>query len=46
MSLEVENNGYKLRVLLENININEDDSVYAGVDYGLMLMFGVPGDDA
>jgi hypothetical protein len=42
MTFDVENNGYKLRVIFQNINITKGDSLEAGVDYELMIMFGVP----
>jgi hypothetical protein len=40
MSLKVENNGYKLLIILQNVNINYGNN--AGADYTLEIMFGAP----
>jgi hypothetical protein len=42
MTLDVENNGYKLRVIFQNINITRGDEPDAGADYALMIMFATP----
>lgn len=42
MTLDVENNGYKLRVMFQNVNITFGDDPDAGADYGLIIMFGSP----
>lgn len=41
MTFDVENNGYRLRILFQNININYSGS-NAGVDYSLYVMFSTP----
>ena len=41
MTLNVVNNGYKLRIMLQNISITST-GIDAGVDYGLFVMFGAP----
>lgn len=42
MTLNIENNGYKLRIILQNVNITYSGAD-AGVDYnGMMVMFGAP----
>jgi hypothetical protein len=41
MTLDVENNGYKLRIILQNVNITTGGTE-AGTDYGLFVMFGAP----
>jgi len=41
MTLNVEKNGYKLRIILQNVNITYS-GVDAGVDYNGMVMFGAP----
>jgi len=41
MTLNVENNGYKLRIMLQNISITRSGTD-AGVDYSLFVMFGAP----
>ncbi|MGE5455258.1 MAG: DUF4153 domain-containing protein [Methylocystaceae bacterium] len=40
MTFSVENNGYKLRIMLQNVNITYGSE--SGVDYGLFIMFGAP----
>ncbi len=42
MTFDVENNGYKLRIILQNVNITTGTGADAGVDYGLFVMFGHP----
>jgi len=41
MTINVENNGYKLRIMLQNVSITSTGAD-AGVDYGLFIMFGAP----
>ena len=41
MTLNVENNGYKLRIMLQNVNMTYSGAD-AGVDYNGMVMFGAP----
>lgn len=40
MSIVVENNGYKLKVVLQNVNMTLGTGVDAGVDYDLFIIFG------
>ena len=42
MSLEAENNGYKLRVMLQNVNGYLGSGQEQGIDYDFIVMFGVP----
>lgn len=42
MTLNVENNGYKLKVLLQNINMTFGTGAEAGVDYDFFILFGAP----
>lgn len=42
MTFDVENNGYKMRVIFENLSITSGDTAEAGVDYGLIVLFGGP----
>ncbi len=41
MTLNVEKNGYRLRILLQNVNVTYSGAD-AGVDYNGMVMFGAP----
>jgi len=41
MTLNVEKNGYKLRIMLQNVNMTYSGAD-AGVDYNGMVMFGAP----
>jgi hypothetical protein len=40
MTLNVENNGYKLRIMFQNINVTYGGE--SNSDYGLYVMFGAP----
>ncbi|HNX28343.1 MAG TPA: DUF4153 domain-containing protein [Syntrophomonadaceae bacterium] len=42
MTLEVENDGYKLRVMLQNINGFSGEGQDKGIDYDFIVMFGAP----
>lgn len=42
MSFEVLNQGYKMRIMFQNLNITTGDATDAGVDYGLIILFGAP----
>jgi hypothetical protein len=42
MTLNVEKNGYKLRVMLQNVNVMYGPGSDAGVDYSVLVMFGAP----
>ena len=42
MTFEVENNGYKLRVMLQNVNGTFETGENEGIDYDILVMFGVP----
>lgn len=41
MTFDVENNGYRLRIIFQNLNITYNGSD-AGVDYSLFIFFGSP----
>jgi len=41
MTLNVEKNGYRLRIMLQNVNMTYSGAD-AGVDYNAMVMFGAP----
>jgi len=42
MTLEVENDGYKLRVMLQNVNGFSGEGQDKGIDYDFIVMFGAP----
>jgi len=42
MTFDVENNGYKLRIMLQNVNVTYGNGTDSGVDYSLWVMFGAP----
>ncbi len=42
MTFDVENNGYKLRIMFQEVNMIYGSSSDAGVDYNFYLLFGVP----
>ncbi len=42
MTFDVEKNGYKLRIIFQNINITESSGPDEGVDYTLLVLFGAP----
>jgi len=42
MSFEVTRDGYKLKVLLQNVNITEGETGDSGVDYSAIIFFGAP----
>lgn len=42
MTFDLENNGYKMRIMFQNLHITSGDMVDAGVDYGLIILIGVP----
>ncbi len=42
MTLNVESNGYKLRIMLQNVNITSGTGSDTGVDYSFFVMFGAP----
>ena len=46
MSIAVENNGYKLKVVLQNVNMTFGTGDDAGVDYDLFIFFGAPAADS
>ncbi|RNC63167.1 MAG: hypothetical protein AWM53_01553 [Candidatus Dichloromethanomonas elyunquensis] len=43
MTLDIAQSGYKLRVILQNVNITLGTGSEAGADYSAMVLFGVPG---
>jgi hypothetical protein len=42
MTILVEKDGYKLKVLFQNINMNLGTGEYAGADYDFFVFFGAP----
>lgn len=42
MTFDVEKNGYKLRIIFQNINVTEGVGSDSGVDYTLLVLFGAP----
>lgn len=42
MTFEVENNGYKLRVMLQNVNGSYETGENEGIDYDILVMFSAP----
>lgn len=42
MTFDVEKNGYKLRIILQNVNITNNAGADSGVDYSFFVMFGAP----
>jgi len=42
MTFNVENNGYKLRIMFQNVSITNGGGSETGVDYGLFVFFGLP----
>ncbi len=42
MTLDVEENGYRLRIILQDVTIDREDGVDIGADYGLTVLFAVP----
>lgn len=42
MTFDVEKDGYKLRIMFQNVNINDGGGSDNGVDYSLFVMFGAP----
>jgi hypothetical protein len=42
MTLETEKNGYRLRIVFQNISMTMGNSQDAGADYGLYVFFGTP----
>lgn len=45
MTLDVENNGMKLRILFQDVNITFGNGTDAGADYNFTIMFGVKNRD-
>jgi len=46
MSINVENNGYKLKVIFQNVNITFGSGDDAGADYDFLILFGAPAVDS
>lgn len=42
MSLDKQENGYKMRILFQNINVSYGNAEDSGVDYDFYVLFGVP----
>jgi hypothetical protein len=42
MTFDVEKDGYKLRIMLQNVNMTYGTAPDTGVDYSLFVMFGAP----
>lgn len=42
MTFNVEKNGYKLKIMFQNVNVIYSPSSEAGVDYSAFVMFGAP----
>lgn len=42
MTFSVESNGYKLKIMLQNVNIIYGPESESGVDYSVLVMFGAP----
>jgi hypothetical protein len=42
MTLDVEQNGYKLRIVFQNISITYGTDTDSGVDYAIYILFGTP----
>lgn len=42
MTFDVENNGYKLRIMFQDVNVTYGNGADAGVDYNFYLLFGPP----
>lgn len=43
MTFDIENNGYKLRIMFQEVNVIYGGGADAGVDYNFYLLFGAPG---
>ncbi|PKM77999.1 MAG: DUF4153 domain-containing protein [Firmicutes bacterium HGW-Firmicutes-15] len=42
MTIDVEKDGYKLRIMLQNVNVTYGTDSDSGVDYSIFVMFGAP----